>query len=116
MSTEKLFSFAASSLCRPSVNLGRRTTAARSAVHPLRSGRLPVFAVSEPSPRVAQDALPSSARSSRYRGPGSNTLQHGVGAPDTLAVLPSSLGGRTASVPRLLKPSGSAREIAHQLA
>src|SRR5436190_23272888 len=44
----------------------------------MRSGRLPVFAVSEPSVRLKQDALALPQGRRAIRGPGSNTLQQAL--------------------------------------
>ena len=75
----------------PSVKLGRRTTAGLPAVHSLRLGRLPVFAVSEPSARLAQDALVRPARSSRYPKPRIEHSSTGVASRPRNCVAPSTL-------------------------
>ena len=65
-------------LCGPSVKLGRRTSAALQPARLVRLGRLPVFAVSEPSTRLTQEGLARSGRSSRYRAAGIEHSSTGI--------------------------------------
>ena len=81
------------------MNLGQRTIAVLQAARPARCGRLPVFAVSEPSALLTQDTLALYTRSSRYRAPRIEHSSVGV------AVLPCSLRNAQARFPRLLKAS-----------
>ena len=90
----------------PSVNLGRRTIAVRQAARPVRSGRLPVFAVSEPWARLTQDTLAYCTRLSRYRAVRIEQSSAGV------AATPMPLRDAQVRHPRPPKPVASARKVA----
>jgi len=88
------------------VKLGRRTSAPLQPARLVRSGRLPVFAVSEPSARLAREALARSGRSSRYPAPRIEQSSAGVVA----SAMP--LRGEQVRCPRLLTPIASVRKVA----
>ena len=103
-------------LRKPSVKLGRRTTAAHQAAPPMRSGRLPVFAVSEPSVRFTQVALACSARLRGIEAEDRTLFNRRCLVPHPLSLLPLPLRGVSARAAHRLKfkrPRRVRRRLVH---
>ena len=102
----------------PSVKLGRRTSAAFQATRPARSGRLPVFAVSEPSVRLKQDAIALLQVASRHPRPRIEHSSAGVASLPRVWRFPRHLGAcglSSATSHRVLRSGKLSARAAHRL-